>query len=87
MGRLRFTIDTAELPLDELENLALFKGIKKSEWNKVRQIVYHSKEELSCAICLEKNFQAPQMTSCGHVFCWHCILMHHYKCITGSIQP
>ena len=21
------------------------------------------------------------MTSCGHVFCWHCILMHFYKCI------
>lgn len=60
--------------------------MKKHEWERVRAIVYHSREELVCAICLEKEFQAPQMTHCGHVFCWHCIYMHHYKCTPPTTQ-
>jgi hypothetical protein len=52
MGRLRFTLNIAELSEEELENLARFKGIKKNEWGKARHIIYHSKEELHCAICL-----------------------------------
>ena len=27
------------------------------------------------------------MTSCGHVFCWHCILMHYYKSLKACFCP
>ena len=80
MGRLKFVVNVGELTSEENKNLGEFRGIKRSEWNRIRQIVYYSKEELHCAICLETSFRVPQMTSCGHVFCWHCIVMHFYKC-------
>lgn len=53
MGRLRFTLNAAEIAPSELSGLATFKGILKSEWNRVRHIVYFSKEEIKCPICLE----------------------------------
>ena len=78
--RLVMTLNIAELTSEETSKLGTFKGILKSEWNKVRHVVYHSKEEPTCPICLETSFTAPQMTSCGHVFCWLCIFMHPQKC-------
>lgn len=30
----------------------------------------------SCPICLEQPPRLPRMTTCGHVYCWICILQH-----------
>eukprot|EP01138_Halocafeteria_seosinensis_P010704 gb/GECG01010931.1/.p1 GENE.gb/GECG01010931.1/~~gb/GECG01010931.1/.p1 ORF type:complete len:826 (+),score=101.31 gb/GECG01010931.1/:1-2478(+) len=33
-------------------------------------------DTLSCPICLDENPRAPVAGSCGHMFCWWCILRH-----------
>lgn len=87
MARLTLTLQAEALSQEDIEALPSFRGIKKAEWEKVRAVTYHSREELVCAICLEKDFRAPQMTHCGHVFCWPCIYMHHFRCTPPSFSP
>jgi hypothetical protein len=52
MGRLTFTLDANALTHDDIDTLPAFNGIRKQEWEKVRHVTYHAREELSCAICL-----------------------------------
>jgi hypothetical protein len=52
MGRLNFMIDPTTFAYDELADLPNFKGIKNNEWDKIKKIIYHSRDQLRCAICL-----------------------------------
>jgi len=52
MGRLTFMIDPTTLSYEELAGLRNFKGIKNSEWDKIKKIIYHSRDQLKCPICL-----------------------------------
>ena len=58
--------------------------------DEIRQLVMPKESlESSCPICQERLFVAPVVTSCGHTFCWPCIVRQHrgqhvgrYKCAT-----
>ena len=41
-----------------------------------------SEGTVTCPICMSEENQivAPQITPCGHIFCWHCYLRHEDIC-------
>ncbi|CAN6472465.1 unnamed protein product [Victoria cruziana] len=54
---------------------------KMLEWEDVVCVRYSSPIPVQCPICLEPPL-CPQITSCGHIFCFPCIL--HYLLIGGE---
>lgn len=78
MARLKAVIDVTDLPPDVESHM--FKVTKKSEWAFVKKVIYRTREKVHCSICLEEEMVASQITYCGHIFCFHCILMHFKKC-------
>mmetsp|Transcript_11648 Transcript_11648/g.22603 ORF Transcript_11648/g.22603 Transcript_11648/m.22603 type:complete len:116 (+) Transcript_11648:1666-2013(+) len=41
---------------------------------KNKQIKHHDSDSHSCGVCLNERINPAAPTSCGHVFCWNCIL-------------
>ena len=50
-------------------------------WKHVELVYFLSEKPRLCPICLEPPIAA-QITECGHVFCWPCIL--HYLCVDSD---
>jgi len=48
---------------------------KMLQWEDIICVRYYSPSEVQCPICLESPL-CPQITSCGHIYCFPCIL--HY---------
>ncbi|KAH7648814.1 ring domain [Cryptosporidium bovis] len=51
------------------------------EWNKIGLIdlIYKDSDEfISCPICMETDILVPKISSCGHIFCWPCIVKYIY---------
>lgn len=46
------------------------------DWDDVFMVHAKRNTEYICPICREEEMVAPQITKCGHIFCWPCIL--HY---------
>lgn len=48
------------------------------DWKLVTKVIKRVIGEGQCPVCLNtpKNFVAPQITPCGHIFCFPCILRH-----------
>ncbi|KAI5719344.1 hypothetical protein M8J76_008913 [Diaphorina citri] len=51
------------------------------KWEYIQQIRGFGNEDIKCPICLDLP-RAPQMTRCGHCFCWPCIL--HYLALSDK---
>eukprot|EP00736_Rhodelphis_marinus_P012179 Rmarinus@m.18749 len=47
-----------------------------ADWNFVEEVQVFSHEVTKCPICLDSPPSAPKITTCGHIFCWPCILQH-----------
>jgi hypothetical protein len=45
------------------------------EWNDIEMVVVPAQQDVACPICLDTPL-APQLTKCGHFFCWPCILRY-----------
>ncbi|PJF18541.1 putative e3 ubiquitin ligase [Paramicrosporidium saccamoebae] len=45
------------------------------EWNDIEMVVVPAQQDVTCPICLDTPL-APQLTKCGHFFCWPCILRY-----------
>ncbi|KAI3825247.1 hypothetical protein L1987_06728 [Smallanthus sonchifolius] len=48
---------------------------KMLQWEDIICLKYFTPHPTNCPICLEE-FLCPQMTSCGHIFCFPCILRY-----------
>ncbi|XP_076895913.1 uncharacterized protein LOC143548704 [Bidens hawaiensis] len=48
---------------------------KMFQWEDIVCVKYFTPHETKCPICLEE-YLCPQMTSCGHIFCFSCILRY-----------
>jgi len=46
-------------------------------WEDINTIIYYSVDIYTCPICLEKNLICPQITRCGHIFCWPCLISYY----------
>ncbi|KAI3856684.1 hypothetical protein MKX03_026809 [Papaver bracteatum] len=57
---------------DELE---LMDPDKMLQWDNVVCVRYSAPHPVQCPICLESPL-CPQITSCGHIFCFPCILQY-----------
>ncbi|KAI3929549.1 hypothetical protein MKX01_025717 [Papaver californicum] len=57
---------------DELE---LMDPDKMLHWDNVVCVRYSAPDPVQCPICLESPL-CPQITSCGHIFCFPCILQY-----------
>uniref|UniRef100_A0A8D9AM76 E3 ubiquitin-protein ligase RNF10 n=1 Tax=Cacopsylla melanoneura TaxID=428564 RepID=A0A8D9AM76_9HEMI len=51
------------------------------KWEFIQQIRGFGNEDIKCPICLDLP-RAPQLTRCGHCFCWPCIL--HYLALSDK---
>ena len=71
-------IDANDLPENVLSHE--FRVDKIFHWNYVKKVLFRTRHKIFCYICLEEEIVAPQITFCGHIFCFHCILMHFKKC-------
>ncbi|EFJ21418.1 hypothetical protein SELMODRAFT_443565 [Selaginella moellendorffii] len=49
---------------------------KMLEWEDIALVELSSSVAIQCPICLESPPLCPQITSCGHVFCFPCILRY-----------
>ncbi|XP_066327556.1 uncharacterized protein [Miscanthus floridulus] len=48
---------------------------KMLQWEDIICVRYYSPSEVQCPICLESPL-CPQITSCGHIYCFPCILCY-----------
>lgn len=48
---------------------------KMLQWEDIICVRYYSPSEVQCPICLESPL-CPQITSCGHIYCFPCILRY-----------
>ncbi|KAH8740972.1 ring domain [Cryptosporidium ryanae] len=51
------------------------------EWKKIGLIdlIYKDSDEfISCPICMDTDILVPKISSCGHIFCWPCIVKYIY---------
>ncbi|XP_066331594.1 uncharacterized protein [Miscanthus floridulus] len=48
---------------------------KMLQWDDIICVRYYSPSEVQCPICLESPL-CPQITSCGHIYCFPCILRY-----------
>ncbi|KAJ3091317.1 hypothetical protein HK102_000960 [Quaeritorhiza haematococci] len=61
----------------------VFESDKFVDWSEVEQVIFLHKQldptDISylCPICREPPTFVPRITSCGHIFCFACILKHH----------
>lgn len=85
LSRLRMVVDVQDLPPDTPSHQ--FNVSKLGDWAWVRKVFYRSRDKVYCSICLEEDIVAPQITFCGHIFCFHCILTHFQKCTPPLIKP
>mmetsp|Transcript_54257 Transcript_54257/g.62150 ORF Transcript_54257/g.62150 Transcript_54257/m.62150 type:complete len:674 (-) Transcript_54257:99-2120(-) len=53
-----------------------------SPWEAIDLMIYPVAEDYQCPICLDTELVAEQMSRCGHVFCWPCII--RYKATTDK---
>lgn len=51
------------------------------EWNDIEMVIVPAQKDVACPICLDSPL-SPQLTKCGHFFCWPCIL--RYSAATSS---
>jgi hypothetical protein len=48
---------------------------KMLQWDDIICVKYYSPSEVQCPICLDSPL-CPQITSCGHIYCFPCILRY-----------
>lgn len=53
------------------------KNNSNIRWEDINTIIYYSVDFYTCPICLEKTLLCPQMTRCGHIFCWPCLISYY----------
>ena len=53
------------------------KNSSNIKWDDIHTIKYYSVDIYTCPICLDKNLICPQITRCGHIFCWPCLISYY----------
>lgn len=62
------------LDIDEQSyNKYLHSSSSTLKWEDIFIVISYLEKVHTCAICLEKELVCPQITRCGHIFCWPCI--------------
>ncbi|AQK71254.1 uncharacterized protein LOC100286129 [Zea mays] len=62
-------LDTGNYQIDSMD------PDKMLQWEDIICVRYYSPSEVQCPICLERPL-CPQITSCGHIYCFPCILRY-----------
>lgn len=62
-------LDTGNYQIDSMD------PDKMLQWEDIICVRYYSPSEVQCPICLETPL-CPQITSCGHIYCFPCILRY-----------
>ncbi|KAL4437670.1 hypothetical protein ABPG74_012345 [Tetrahymena malaccensis] len=92
--RAKFRFITSQ---DQVSDTSIYSPMKQLSWEKIIQVIYPTqKGEITCPICMNDQNQiiAPQITPCGHIYCYYCYLRHddisdtkNYCPLCGEFAP
>ncbi|EAR89882.4 zinc finger, C3HC4 type (RING finger) protein (macronuclear) [Tetrahymena thermophila SB210] len=92
--RAKFRFITSQ---DQVSDTSIYSPLKQLSWEKIIQVIFPTqKGEITCPICMNDQHQiiAPQITPCGHIYCYYCYLRHddisdtkNYCPLCGEFAP
>ncbi|KAL4483878.1 hypothetical protein ABPG72_006253 [Tetrahymena utriculariae] len=92
--RAKFRFITSQ---DQVSDTSIYSPMKQLCWDKIIQVIFPTqKGVITCPICMNDQNQiiAPQITPCGHIYCYYCYLRHddisdtkNYCPLCGELAP